>query len=100
MADYELKENVLTIRKDLGWPAEQDLRDWTHKLLEVPGGELVIDLTYVKHMCSANMVAFASLGVMAQKEDRKLKVKASARVARSLPLAGFNEFFEMEIGKR
>ena len=100
MADYELNDNVLTIRKDLGWPAEQELRDWTHELLDVPGEELVVDLSSVKHMCSANMVAFASLGVTAQKEGKKLKVKASARVARSLQLAGFNEFFEMEIGGR
>jgi len=97
MADYELKKNVLTVRKDLGWPVEKELREQCDALLGSTDEHLLVDLTPVRHICSANMVAFASLGVMAQKEGKKLKIKVGGRAARSFQLAGFHEFLDMEI---
>ena len=100
MADYKLKDNVLTVYKDLGWPAEKELREQCDGLLRAPGDEIVVDLTPIRHICSANMVAFASLGVMAQKQGKKLKLKVSGRAARSFQLAGFHEFLDMEVTGR
>ncbi len=97
MADYEIKDNVLTVRKDLGWPVEKELREQCDTLLEAPGEELIVDLTPVRHICSANMVAFASLGMTAQNRGKKIKLKVSRRAGRSFQLAGFHEFLDMEV---
>ena len=97
MAEYELTGNVLTVHKDLGWPVERELRERCGALLEAPGEELVVDLTPVRHICSANMVALASLGVAAQRQGRKLRLKVSRRAGWSFQLTGFHEFLQVDV---
>lgn len=96
MAEYEHAPGLLRITKDLGWALEAELRGHCRRLLDGGTPKITVDLSKVHHVCSANLVAFAYLGAVAQKEGKHLTLIVSSRVARSLEVAGFREFADLQ----
>ena len=97
MADYELEGNLLKVKKDLGWPAEEELREQGQDLLGATEESLIVDLTQVRHICIRNVVVLASLGMMAQNRGKKLTIKGSTVIAPSFKFGGFDEFVTLEL---
>lgn len=97
MADYEHTPGLLRIGKDLGWALEAELRDHCRRLLDSGASKIAVDLSRVNHVCSSNLVAFAYLGAVAQKDGKHLTMIVNARVARSLEVAGFGEFATLQV---
>ena len=95
MSGYEHGPGMLRISKDLGWALESELREQCRQLLEGGTPTLTVDLSAVHHVCSANMVAFAHLGAIAQKAGKRLTLLVNSRVARSFEMAGFGEFADL-----
>jgi len=97
MEGYEYTPGMLRISKDLGWALDSELREHCRRLLEEGGPKLTVDLSEVNHVCSANLVAFAYLGAIAQKTEKKLDLIVNARVGRAFEVAGFAEFAVLHV---
>lgn len=99
MPDYEHTPGRLCITKDLGWAIEAELREQCRRLLDSGSPALTVDLSQINHVCSANLVAFAYLGAVAQKDGKKLTLIVSPKIARSFEVVGFGEFAEISVSR-
>ena len=97
MPDYEYAPGTLRITKDLGWALDTELREHCRKLLDDGSPKLIIDLSEVNHVCSANLVAFAYLGAISQKSGKQLEMIVNPKVARTFEVAGFSEFAVLHV---
>jgi anti-anti-sigma factor len=92
----DVEESTLRASGVLGLEDEGRFEEALRRLEECPAGELVIDLSDVDFVSSSYVRHMARVMVDAARAGRKVVVRARARVARLLRLAGLEKLATFE----
>lgn len=95
--DFELKDNRLTVRRNLDAGAEDDLQQLCGRLLEHPAHDLVIDLSAVEYLHSLSVGVLSYAWVEALNREKELSFIASQAVADVFERTGLNRVFTFEL---
>lgn len=104
--DYELKDGVLTIFKELDFDYDVTFDRACNELVASDHTDLVIDLSRIERITSTCIGLMAAAYFQAKTNEKNMTVIAQGPVLHALRLAGFANFMplrdsrRMEAGKR
>lgn len=93
---YELLGGQLRVVGAIGYDLNTGFRDKCDQLLASGEKELLVDLSQVLYLSSSHIGVIARLATDAMKDDRKVRVRVSGKVARVLKFAGIDRLVEIE----
>jgi anti-anti-sigma regulatory factor len=88
VARFEIVENCLMAYGDAAALAEEPLRNALDTLLAKDGVESTIDLTNLTYMSSSCLSQIAMAIIRASSQDRRVTVRAGAKIMRLFKIAG------------
>jgi len=93
----EIAGGRLTVSGPLGYELNREFRLKCEALMDSPEQALLIDLSKVPYLSSVHLGVIAPLFSRARESGKELALRADARVARVLRLAGFDKLGRIEI---
>ena len=98
--DYELKNGVLKVFKELDFDYDVTFDRACSELVSSPETELVIDLSRIGRITSTYIGLMAAAFFQAQSHGKKISVIAQGSVLNALRLAGFGNFMPLTDSRR
>lgn len=98
--DYELKDGVLTIYKELDFDYDVTFDRACNELVSSPQSELVIDMSRIERITSTCIGLMAAAFFQAKARDKSISVIARGPVMNALRLAGFANFMPLRDSRR
>lgn len=98
--DYELKDGVLTIYRELDFDYDVTFDRACSELVSSPQTELVIDLSRIQRITSTCIGLMAAAFFQAKTNEKTISVNASGPVLNALRLAGFANFMPLRDSRR
>ena len=99
-ADYELKDGVLKVFKELDFDYDVTFDRACSELVSSRETDLVIDLSRVNRITSTYIGLMAAAFFQAQSHGKKISVIAQGSVLHVLRLAGFENFMPLTDSRR
>jgi anti-anti-sigma factor len=93
---YEIVGGVLKVAGPVGYDLDSRFADYCEQLLKSAGADLVVDLSEVSYLSSTYLGVIAPLFPRAADAGKTVLVRANAKVARVLRLAGFDRLGRLE----
>ncbi|MDR3078374.1 MAG: hypothetical protein LBV15_06395 [Planctomycetota bacterium] len=98
--DYELKDGVLRVNKELDFDYDVAFDCACSELVSSPEMKLTIDLARINHITSTYIGLMAAAFFQAQAAGKTINVIARGSVLRTLRLAGFENFMVLTDSQR
>lgn len=98
--DYELKDGVLKIFKELDYDYDVTFDRACSELVSSPHDDLVIDLSRIHRITSTYIGLMAAAFFQAQSHNKTMSVLAQGSVLNALRLAGFANFMPLKDTRR
>ena len=98
--DYELKDGVLTIFKELDFDYDVTFDRACSELVSSPHSKLIIDLSRIDRITSTYIGLMAAAFFQAKSNDKSISVIAHGAVLNALRLAGFDNFMPLTDSRR
>lgn len=93
--DYELKDGVLKIFKEMDFDYDVGFDRACSELVSSPQSELVIDLSRISRITSTYIGLMAAAFFQAQAHEKTIGIIAKGQVLNALRLAGFANFMKL-----
>lgn len=93
--DYELKDGVLRIYKEMEFDYDASFDKACRNLIASPQKDLVIDLSRITCITSTYIGLMAAAFFQAQAHDKTISILAQGHVLHTLRLAGFENFMRV-----
>ena len=93
--DYELKDGVLKIFKELDFDYDVSFDRACSELVSSPKEKLVIDLSRIHRITSTYIGLMAAAFFQAQAAEKTIAIIAQGQVLNALRLAGFGNFMQL-----
>lgn len=98
--DYELKDGVLKIYKELDFDYDVTFDRACSELVSSPQTKLVIDLSRIERITSTYIGLMAAAFFQAQSHGKTISIIAHGTVLNTLRLAGFGNFMPLTDSRR
>ena len=98
--DYELKDGVLKVFKELDFDYDVTFDRACSELVSCPQTQLVIDLSRIERITSTYIGLMAAAFFQAQAHGKTISVIAHGAVLNALRLAGFANFMPLTDSRR
>lgn len=100
MRDYELKDGVLKVFKELDFDYDVTFDRACSELVSSPQTKLVIDLSRIERITSTYIGLMAAAFFQAQAHEKSISITAQGPVLNALRLAGFANFMPLTDSRR
>jgi anti-anti-sigma regulatory factor len=96
-ADFTVQDGVLTVNRQVLHDKDLLFDEACRRLLDSEADEILIDLTMSSYINSTYVGIIAATFFQANAHRKTLRLRADAKLAEVLRLAGFEEFIPIEI---
>ena len=97
MGDLEIRDNVLTVNRNLTWEYEAEFDSMVARLLESDSKDLALDLSAAAFIASPFVARIVRLHEAAAKRGGALKLLVSKRLVEFFETAGLIEALNVEV---